>query len=258
MEWPRPSRAADSIRSHDNPARLVGRVDTDRFAAGRFRAAVGELRARLEIAPRDARSRHRVCDNHACSGHLVDRRSRAGPASSPRRALSHFRIHGLRHPPGTSGRRTDRRHRHNGGARAGTCRRTRRRRAGGRECGESEGWGLQPFMHRRCDPVGHPRTGQQSLPIVARVRGRWRAGPCKRGARSERIPDARIWRFRADRERRPSRQRWSVSRRTVAQELRPRARTREGPRRAARCVRGAGALPFATATRRNPRAFRSC
>ena len=58
----RPARPAGAVRAPRRAARALGRVDADRRTAGRLRAAVGGLRARLAAARRVPPARHRLRD----------------------------------------------------------------------------------------------------------------------------------------------------------------------------------------------------
>ena len=80
VDGPGAPRPADPIRAHADAAQTLGRMDTDRRAAGGLRAPVGRIRARLAFARRPARPRHRIRHAHARGGHFID--GRRGPRSA--------------------------------------------------------------------------------------------------------------------------------------------------------------------------------
>ena len=123
----RPARPAGAVRASRRAARALGRVDTDRRAAGRLRAAVGGLRPRLALARCASPARHRLRDADACRRPVVDRRSGARRAPAARRALSPAAIDRRRDRRREGARRPHRGHRHDrrprARARRGPCRR---------------------------------------------------------------------------------------------------------------------------------------
>ena len=74
LVWHRASRPARSVRACVHAPRTLGRMDADCQPAGCLRAAICWIRARLEDDRRHARPQHRLRDDHARCGHLVDRR----------------------------------------------------------------------------------------------------------------------------------------------------------------------------------------
>ena len=128
----RPPRPAGAVRAPRRAARALGRVDADRRAAGRLRAAVGRLRPRLAAARRVPPARHRLRDPDPCRRPVVDRRSGARRAPAVRRALSPAGIDRRRDRRREGARRPHRRHRHDRRprprARRGPRRRPARRR----------------------------------------------------------------------------------------------------------------------------------
>ena len=114
----RAARAADPVFPRPRAARALGRLDEDRRAPDRLRAALSRLRARLAHARRVSRARHRLRHADPRRGDFLDRRPAARRQAPLRRAVPHPRRDAPRNRPHEAARRADHRHRHDRRARA--------------------------------------------------------------------------------------------------------------------------------------------
>ena len=196
---PRAPRPADPVRARAEPLALWDVWTPIAGAAGRVRAAVGRLRARLADARRAAQPRHRLRDAHARGRHLVDRRSRARPAS----AASTSRIAFPSDRVAPSATRAARRPRSSRSARPSCARSSTRRAAAGGRAGAGNGGDA---AHRRSDSrlrvvdaivTGTHEPGTSHYELLRAFVGRRDCWPTQTRRSSARLSHARVRRLGA-------------------------------------------------------------